>query len=91
MILMRCQRKKYVFRENTFSCFVEEFDNTSCCYTLLCISIIFPHILKYCCRPPDKSVILKIFFLISQQKLMLWILKRTVSLKYPKSIFKTDG
>ena len=31
-------------------------------------------------RPPDKSVLLKIIFLISQPKHMLWVLKRTVSL-----------
>ena len=30
-------------------------------------------------RPPDKSAQLKIIFLISQPKLMLWLLKRTVS------------
>ena len=31
-------------------------------------------------QPPDKSAYLKIIFLISQQKHMLWVLKRTVSI-----------
>ena len=32
-------------------------------------------------RPPDKSEYLKIIFLISQPKHMLWVLKRTVSMR----------
>ena len=32
-------------------------------------------------RPPDKSGQLKIIFLISQPKHMLWVLKRTVSMR----------
>ena len=32
-------------------------------------------------RPPDKSVYLKIIFLITQPKHMLWVLKRTVSMR----------
>ena len=37
---------------------------------------------KYCLnRPPDKSVYLKIIFLLSQAKHMLWVLKRTVSMR----------
>ena len=32
-------------------------------------------------RPPDKSAYLKIIFLISQPKHMLWVLKRTVSMR----------
>ena len=32
-------------------------------------------------RPPDKSVYQKIIFLISQPKRMLWVLKRTVSMR----------
>ena len=36
----------------------------------------FPYI-----RPPDKSVHWKIIFLISQPKHMLWVLKRTVSMR----------
>ena len=32
-------------------------------------------------RPPDKSVYQKVIFLISQPKHMLWVLKRTVSMR----------
>ena len=32
-------------------------------------------------RPPDKSVYSKIIFFISQPKHMLWVLKRTVTLR----------
>ena len=32
-------------------------------------------------RPPDQSVYWKINFLISQPKHMLWVLKRTVSMR----------
>ena len=32
-------------------------------------------------RPPDKSVQLKIIFHISHSKHMLWVLKRTVSMR----------
>ena len=32
-------------------------------------------------KPPDKSVYLKIISLMSQPKHMLWVLKRTVSLR----------
>ena len=32
-------------------------------------------------RTPDKSVKLKIIFLISQPKHMLWVLKRTISMR----------
>ena len=32
-------------------------------------------------RPPDKSVYCKIIFFISHQKHMLWVLKRTVSMR----------
>ena len=40
-------------------------------------------------RPPDKSVyLIIIFFVISQPKHMLWVLKRTVSLRHPKHMFK---
>ena len=35
----------------------------------------------YNTRPPNKSVLLKISFLISQPKHMLWVLKRTVSMR----------
>ena len=34
-----------------------------------------------CSRPPDKSVKQKIIFLISQPKHMLWVLKRTISMR----------
>ena len=44
------------------------------------------------CRPPDHSAYLKIIFLISQPKHMLWVLKRTVSMRrffeHPKHIFE---
>ena len=43
-----------------------------------------------CNRPPDKSVYLKITFLISQPKRMLWVLKRTV-FEHPKHMFKLMG
>ena len=33
------------------------------------------------CRPPDKSAYWKIIFLITQPKHMLWVLKRTVSMR----------
>ena len=33
------------------------------------------------CRPPDNCVLFKIIFLITQPKDMLWVLKRTVSIK----------
>ena len=43
----------------------------------------------------DKGVQLKINFLISQSKHMLWVLKRTVSVRLffwaPKTNVKTDG
>ena len=46
-------------------------------------------------RPLDKSVYLIIKFLISQPKRMLWVLKRTVSMRRffwaPKTNVKTDG
>ena len=32
-------------------------------------------------RPPDKSTYLNIIFLISEAKHMLWVLKRTVSIR----------
>ena len=32
-------------------------------------------------RPPDKSAHLNIIFLLSQSKHMLWVLKRTVSMR----------
>ena len=35
----------------------------------------------YLARPPDKSVWLKIIFFISHPKHMLWVLKRTVSMR----------
>ena len=38
--------------------------------------------------PPDKSALLNINFLISQPKHMVWVLKRTVSMKH---IFKLMG
>ena len=42
-----------------------------------------------------KSVYQKIYFLISQPKHMLWVLKRTVSMRRffwaPKAYVKTDG
>ena len=38
-------------------------------------------------RPPDKSVYLKIVFLIAQQKHMLWVLKR--SFEHPKHMFES--
>ena len=34
-----------------------------------------------CCRPPDKSVYWKTIFFISHPKHMLWVLKRTVSMR----------
>ena len=34
-----------------------------------------------CVRPPEKSVYWKIIFLITQRKHMLWVLKRTVSMR----------
>ena len=46
-------------------------------------------------QPPDKSVQLKIIFLISQPKHMLWVLKRTVLMRWffraPKTHGKTGG
>ena len=45
-------------------------------------------------RPPDTSAYLKIIFLISESKHMLWVLKRTVLLRRffwaPKTHVKTD-
>ena len=41
-------------------------------------------------RPPDKSEYLKIIFLISQPKHMLWVLKRTVSMKRFFGVPKTN-
>ena len=45
--------------------------------------------------PPDKSAYLKIIFLISQPKRMLWVLKRTVSMRRffwaPKTHVLIDG
>ena len=35
----------------------------------------------YVTRPPDKSALLKIIFLISQPKHVLWVLKRTVLIR----------
>ena len=40
-----------------------------------------PDAMRNLLRPPDKSVYLKIIFLISQPKRMLWVLKRTVSMR----------
>ena len=34
-----------------------------------------------CSRLPDKNAYVKIIFLISQPKYMLWVLKRTVSMR----------
>ena len=46
-------------------------------------------------RSPDKSVKLKVNFLISQPKHMLWVLKRTVSMiqffQQPKQMFYLMG
>ena len=46
-------------------------------------------------RPSVKSVYQKINFLISQPKYMLWVLKRTLSLRRfflaPKTYVQTDG
>ena len=33
-------------------------------------------------RPPDRSVLLKNNFLISEPKYMLWVLKRTISMRW---------
>ena len=48
--------------------------------------------------PPDKSVLLKNIFLISQSKHMLWVPKRTLSMRrffgpngHPKHMFKLMG
>ena len=43
--------------------------------------IIVPRRLYEMSRPPDKSVKLKIIIFISQPKHMLWVLKRTVSVR----------
>ena len=45
------------------------------------------------CRPPDKCVYLNIIFFISQPKHILWVLKRTVSMRqfffnHPKYMFR---
>ena len=46
-------------------------------------------------RPPDKSVYWKIIFFISHPKHMLWVLKRTVSMRqsieHSKHMFKLMG
>ena len=46
-------------------------------------------------RPPDKSVYWNIIFFISHPKHMVWVLKRTVSmrrsLEHPKHMFKLMG
>ena len=46
-------------------------------------------------RPPDICVYLQIIFLISQPKHMLWVLKRTISMRWffwaPKHMFKLMG
>ena len=46
-------------------------------------------------KPLDKSAKSKINFLITQQKDMLWVLKRTISMRWffwaPKTSVKTDG
>ena len=52
-------------------------------------------IIWYMGRPLVKSVYHKINFLISQPKHMLWVLKRTISMRRffwaPKTYFQTDG
>ena len=49
---------------------------------------------KHIKRPPDKSAQLKIIFLISEPKHLLWVLKRTVSMRRffgaPKTHVETD-
>ena len=47
---------------------------------ILWLSLILEKICYYC-RRLDNSAYLKIIFLISQPKLMLWVLKITVSMK----------
>ena len=42
-------------------------------------------------RPPDKSAYLKIVFLISQLKHILWVLKITVSMRWFFDMFKLMG
>ena len=42
-------------------------------------------------RPPDKSVQLKIIFRISQPEHMMWVLKRTVSMRRFFSAHKTHA
>ena len=47
-------------------------------------------------RPPDKSAYWKIIFFVSRPNHMLWVLKRTVSLRrvffeHPKHMFKLIG
>ena len=55
------------------------------------VHIVLVNCLLYV-RSPDKSVYLKITFLISQTKHMLWVFKRTASARpffeYPKHMFK---
>ena len=57
--------------------------------------MIFQSNQSYDNRPPDKSAYWKIIFFISHQKNMLWVLKRTVSLRRffcgPKHMFKLMG
>ena len=43
------------------------------------LQLYFP--LKPICRPPDKNAYWKTIFIISQPKHLLWVLKRTVSLR----------
>ena len=49
----------------------------------------FCEIILNCDMPPDKSVYLKIIFIIFQPKHMLWVLKRTVSMR--RFLFKFMG
>ena len=63
-----------VVRFEFHNCLILELLNLSMLY--LCYNIVI--------RPPDKSVYLKIILLIlliSQPKHMLWVLKRTVSMR----------
>ena len=50
---------------------------------------------EFIIRPPDKTAYLKIIIFISEAKHMLWVLKRTVSMRQffwaPKTHVKTDG
>ena len=65
-------------------------------YTIVKMPICWKsHATSHICRPPDKSMYLKIIFLISQPKHVLWVLKRTVSMtgsfEHPKLLFKLIG